>query len=170
MKTLSIILKTIVLIFIIDVCVLAAHPKSWEENLPVPPISAIHFQITVPDNFEPQNKDSVELIEKLVVTVKQLRLDLALKDAEITTYKEKIAQLESLNRLSEQQLSVANKIISTQETSFNLLKEKVDNLEKIVNEYKEANATLQNKVKNEKRLGNIKVLVTTIALLALKFL
>lgn len=130
----------------------------------------LNFQVVVPDNFDPQNKDSVELIEKLVVTVGQLKSDLELKSVEIGWYKQKVAELENLNKLSEQQIVTANKVIQNQDSSLNLLREKIDNLEKIISNYEKANTNLQKQVKNEKRIGNVKVVVTAIALLCLKFL
>ena len=170
MRTLLKISITILLIFTLGVYALAEQPKTWEESLPAPPTFVLNFQVVVPDNFDPQNKDSVELIEKLVVTVGQLKSDLELKSVEIGWYKQKVAELENLNKLSEQQIVTANKVIQNQDSSLNLLREKIDNLEKIISNYEKANTNLQKQVKNEKRIGNVKVVVTAIALLCLKFL
>lgn len=126
-------------------------------------ISALNFQVQ-------PNRDIVDLLERLTLTVKQLREDVKLKDNEIELLNQKIAQYEKISNLAENQVQLYSQMLVKQEEAFKILNSKVDNLDVIIKELKEENAKLIKKVATEKKIGNLKAIAVGVLLLGAKFL
>lgn len=126
-------------------------------------ISALNFQIQ-------PNRDIIDLLERLTLTVKQLREDGQFKDNEIQLLNQKIEQFEKISKIQENQVQLYEQMLQKQTEAFKLLNDKVDNLNQIVVELKETNTKLEKKVATERRIGNIKAILMGIFALGIRAL
>lgn len=156
----------ILLIFTTDVYGLAPTREDLVKSSLAVEISVLNFQVQVPQ----ENRDVVDQLERLILKIKQLSDEVKLKDAEIKLLNEKASQHEKISNIQESQLQLYQQLLTKQEAAFQLLSSKVDNLDQIVKELKDANSKLEKKVITEKRIGNLKAILVGLLGLGLKLL